>query len=154
MHYILSPAHIRAYALAFPITALAFICDAWSADEVHTTMRRVEAALVAAGYEGAAGYSRLPAPPVEDVDELAGDAWGNYRVATGRIELSRRQPIGCRRVTLFHEVGHDIAIRKGLIFTVPNEQVKAELERIASIAEAAADADEFAPNCLMKGRSL
>lgn len=109
---------------------------------------RVERALVDAGYP-AQGYSQLPAPAVEEVDELPGDRWGSYSVATGRITISRRQPEGCKRLTLAHEVAHDLVARMKLHLVVPVNQVVAFMEKVSLVAEAAADADQFAPNCTL-----
>lgn len=122
----------------------------YASDEVHTTMRRVEAALVAAGYEAAKGYSDLKAPAVEYVDILPGNDWGAYSISTGRIALSRRQPSGCVPVTLAHEISHDLAVRKGLLVTVPTSDLRAEMERIAAVAEMAVDAETYLPNCVIK----
>lgn len=146
-HYFASRAHIKAYALAFFFLAAANIYDAWGSDETRATMVRVERALVEAGYADAAGYSQLQPPPVEQVDELPGGRWGSYSVATGRISISREQPDGCKRVTLAHEVAHDLIARKQLHLSVPTNRVIAFMERVSLIAEEAADADQFAPNC-------
>lgn len=122
-----------------------------ASDDVTATMARVERALVEAGYSQAAGYSKLSPPAVEEVDEIPGDRWGSYSVATGRITISRGQPDGCKRLTLAHEVAHDAVARLKLHLSVPVNRVIAFMERVSLIAEEAADADEFAPNCGMRG---
>ncbi len=146
---------VRAFEIAFWIL-FGIVCGlrwASASDETHATMLRVEQALVAAGY-AAHGYSDLPAPAVELVDELPGDRWGTYSVATGRITLSRRQPDGCRPLTLAHEIAHDAVARLKLHLSVPVSGVIAFMERVSLIAEAAADADQFAPNCTRTRGSL
>lgn len=149
MHYIASPAHTRAYALAFFILSAAFIRDAVSAsDDVQSTMARVERALVDAGIPEAAGYSKLSPPAVEYNEFVAGNGWGSYR--PGRIEISTRQPAGCVPITLAHELAHDLSIRMNLIRDVPNDEINQRLHEVASLAEAAMDADKYAPNCVMK----
>lgn len=156
MHYIASPAHIKSYALAFVFLSLAVLNDALASDETRAAMVRVERALVEAGYP-AQGYSDLPAPAVELVDEIQGpngELWGSYSVATGRITISRRAPEGCRRLILAHEVAHDVVARKQLHLSVPVSGVIAFMERVSLIAEAAADADQFAPNCTRTRGSL
>lgn len=122
---------------------------AHASDDVTETMARVEQALVQAGYADAAGYSKLSPPAVEYNEFVAGNGWGSYR--PGRIEISTRQPAGCIPITLAHETGHDAAVRMGLLDGEPNHSVKAELERIAAIAEAAVDAEDYSPNCTMRG---
>lgn len=120
-------------------------------DGVTATMARVERALIDAGFNEAAGYSQLPPPAVELVDEIPGprgELWGSYSVATGRIAISRRAPEGCRRLILAHEVSHDLVARKSLHLSVKVEEVVAFMEKVSRIAEEAADADAFAPNCL------
>ena len=112
-------------------------------------MARVERALLEAGYVKAFGYSKLPPPRVEYKDHVAGGGWGSYRL--GVIEISSRQPTGCIPITLAHEVSHDLMVRMGILETVPTREVMRELERAAHIAEAAVSADDWAPNCVMKG---
>ena len=147
LHY---DAFWRAVKLAVFILLCRYAADgimASASDETTATMARVERALVAAGFNGAVGYSELTPPPVELVDELPGDRWGSYSVATGRISISRRQPDGCVRLTLAHEVAHDAVARLQLHLSVKVEQVVAFMEKVSRIAEEAADADQFAPNC-------
>lgn len=112
-------------------------------------MARVERALLAAGYTKALGYAQLPPPAVVYADAVSGGGWGSYRL--GVIEISSRQPAGCIPITMAHEAGHDAAVRMGLLDGIPNHAVKAELERIAAIAEAAVSAEDWAPNCVMRG---
>jgi hypothetical protein len=154
MNYVASPAHLRAYVYAVIILLAVNVREWVHASDLPGTdiMVRVERALVNAGYERASGYSRLPAPPVEYVDEIAGGHWGAY--SRGRIEISRRQPRGCIPTTLAHEVSHDAAIRMGFLIGVPNENVKAVLETVARVAESAIGAEDFAPNCLMRRAAL
>lgn len=147
LHY---DAFWRSVKLAVFILLCRYAADgimASASDETTATMARVERALVEAGYP-AHGYSELSPPPVELVDELPGDRWGSYSVATGRISISRRQPDGCVRLTLSHEVAHDAVARLKLHLSVKVEQVVAFMEKVSRIAEEAADADQFAPNCL------
>lgn len=148
MNWFSSP---RPFLRSFEMVAL-FLCgaycgNAWASDETHTAMIRVERALVEAGY-AAHGYSKLTPPAVEEVDELPGGRWGTYSVATGRITISRRQPEGCKRVTLAHEIAHDAVARMRLHLAVPVNRVVAFMEQVSLIAEEAADADQFAPNCV------
>lgn len=138
--------------ILFRLAADGFMARA--SDDVTATMARVEQALVQAGYADAAGYSQLPPPAVEEVDELPNNNWGAYSVATGRISISRQQPEGCKRLTLAHEVAHDIVARMKLHLVIPVNRVIAFMERVSLIAEEAADADEFAPNCLKTRGSL
>lgn len=139
----------RAVRLAGFILLCRFAADGIMAHASDDDIRlRVERALVDAGYP-AQGYSQLPAPAVEEVDELPGDRWGSYSVATGRITISRRQPEGCKRLTLAHEVAHDVVARMKLHLVVPVNQVVAFMEKVSLVAEAAADADEFSPNCTL-----
>lgn len=121
----------------------------YAADETRHMMARVERALLEAGYTKALGYAQLPPPAVVYADAVSGGGWGSYRL--GAIEISSRQPAGCIPITMAHEVGHDIAIRMQLLDGIANHAVKAELERIAAIAEAAVSADDWAPNCVMRG---
>lgn len=125
---------------------------AHASDDVTETMARVEQALVQAGYADAAGYSKLSPPAVEYNEFVAGNGWGSYR--PGRIEISTRQPAGCVPITLAHELAHDLSIRMGLIDGVPNDEINQRLHEIASLAEAAMDAQKYAPNCLMKRSAL
>ena len=155
---ILALLHDRAFWKSVKLAAFILLCRyaadgiiANASDDVQTTMARVERALVEAGYKDAAGYSKLSPPAVEEVDELPGDRWGSYSVATGRITISRGQPEGCKRLTLAHEVSHDAVARMKLHLSVPVNRVIAFMERVSLIAEEAADADEFAPNCGMRG---
>lgn len=120
----------------------------YAADETRHMMARVERALLEAGYTKALGYAQLPPPAVVYADAVSGGGWGSYRL--GAIEISSRQPAGCIPITLAHETGHDAAVRMGLLDGEPNHSVKAELEKIASIAEAAVDAEDYAPNCTMR----
>ncbi len=143
---------LAAFILLFRLAADGIMARA--SDDVTATMARVERALVEAGYADAAGYSKLPPPAVEEVDELPGDRWGSYSVATGRITISRGQPEGCKRLTLAHEVAHDITARMKLHLSVSPDRVMAFFERVSLIAEEAADADEFAPNCFKTRGSL
>ena len=154
---ILALLHDRAFWKSVKLAAFILLCRyaadgiiANASDDVTATMARVERALVEAGYSQAAGYSKLSPPAVEEVDELPGDRWGAYSVATGRITISRQQPDGCKRLTLAHEVAHDIVARMKLHLVIPVNRVIAFMERVSLIAEEAADADEFAPNCGMR----
>ena len=154
-----SPAFWRSVKLAVFILLCRYAADgimASASDETTATMARVERALVAAGFNGAVGYSELTPPPVELVDDLPGGDWGAYSIATGRVTISRRQPDGCKRITLAHELGHHAAHVKGLTVDIPTdaEAIKARMERISRIAEEAADADQFAPNCTKTRGSL
>lgn len=140
----------RSVKLAALILLCAYARDGIMANAAEDDMRlRVERALVDAGYTQAAGYSLLPPAPVEEVDELPGDRWGSYSVATGRITISRQQPDGCKRLTLAHELAHDAVARLRLHLQVPTNRVVAFMEKVSMVAEAAADADEFAPNCTL-----
>jgi hypothetical protein len=145
-------AHDAAFWRSVRLAALILLCayarDGIMARASDDDMRlRVERALVDAGYAQAAGYSQLPPAPVEEVDELPNNNWGAYSVATGRISISRQQPEGCKRLTLAHEVAHDITARMKLHLAVPPDRVMAFFERVSLIAEEAADADQFSPNC-------
>lgn len=130
------------------LIALGFISGMRWAHAGEHMMARVERALLEAGYVNAIGYAQLPPPSVVYADTVSGGGWGSYRL--GVIEISSRQPTGCIPITLAHETGHDAAVRMGLLDGEPNHSVKAELEKIASIAEAAVDADDYAPNCTMR----
>lgn len=139
----------RSVRLAGLILLCAYARDGIMANAAEDDMRlRVERALVDAGYTQAAGYSLLPPAPVEEVDELPNNNWGAYSVATGRISISRQQPEGCKRLTLAHEISHDAVARMRLHLSVTPDRVVAFFERVSLIAEEAADADQFAPNCL------
>ena len=141
---------LRAFEIAAVFLFGAYCGNAWASDETHAAMVRVERALVEAGF-AAHGYSQLPQPSVEEVDELPGGRWGTYSVATGRITISRRQPDGCKRVTLAHEISHDLMVRMGILDTVPTREIMRELESAARIAEEAESAADWAPNCVMRG---
>lgn len=144
----------RGIRYAFLIILFRLAADgimARASDDVTATMARVEQALVQAGYADAAGYSQLSPPAVEEVDELPGDRWGSYSVATGRITISRGQPEGCKRLTLAHEVAHDIVARMKLHLVIPVNRVIAFMERVSLVAEAAVDAEDYSPNCTMRG---
>ena len=149
---ILALLHDRAFWKSVKLAAFILLCRyaadgimARASDDVTATMLRVETALVAAGYADAAGYSQLPPPVVEYNEFVAGNGWGSYR--PGRIEISTRQPEGCVPITLAHEISHDLSIRMDLIRGVPNDEINQRLHEIASLAEAAIDADKYAPNC-------
>ena len=149
---ILALLHDRAFWKSVKLAAFILLCRyaadgimARASDDVTATMLRVEQALVQAGYADAAGYSKLPPPAVEYNEFVAGNGWGSYR--PGRIEISTRQPEGCVPITLAHEISHDLAIRQNLIRDVPNDEINQRLHEIASLVEAAIDADTYAPNC-------
>lgn len=131
------------------LIALGFIGGLRWAHAGDSMMARVERALLEAGYTKALGYAQLPPPAVVYADAVSGGGWGSYRL--GVIEISSRQPAGCIPITLAHEVSHDLMVRMGILDTVPTREVMRELERAARIAEAAVSADDWAPNCVMRG---
>lgn len=125
----------------------------YAADETRHMMARVERALVAAGFEAANGYSRLDAPSVEYAEYTPGNVWGQYNPETKRITLSNRQPEGCKKHTLAHELSHHAA---DVMALVPDGEpdVKSAMERISVVAENALQDDDYAPNCAMKRGTL
>lgn len=168
---------IRDWRTWLAIGALAagvFICyvlPAFAADRVtyeapapfvRVNMIAIEATMTTLGYR-VDGYSALYAPRVIFVDALPDGSWGEYVPATtcdvrrlpctvegAKIKLSERQPGACMVITLAHELGHDAAVRMGLIDGVPNQEVKTTLERISARVENNFGSFEYRPNCLLR----
>lgn len=121
--------------------------------DTRLLMSRVERILLDAGYK-AKGYGDLPKPNVFlTADPLPRGDWGWY--VPGTVLLSSAQPAGCIRITLAHELAHDATARMGLMAAQPARTpawaLRAEMERIASVVEAAvADDAGWAPNCLLR----
>lgn len=130
------------------LIALGFISGMRWAHAGDHMMARVEKALLEAGYTKALGYAKLSPPAVVYADTVSGGGWGAY--SANVVEISSRQPTGCIPHTMAHELGHHAADVMGLLADVPDEQAKAASEVIARIAEAAVDADDYAPNCTMR----
>ena len=84
-------------------------------------------------------------PVVEIVAELPNQAWGSY--VDGVIRISAAAPEACWDLIAAHEWSHHIAIETGMLRDVRGgaPELKAELEKIASIVEARFE--PWSPNC-------
>lgn len=122
-----------------------------AAPDVKVIMGRVEAILVASGYN-ARGYAATNAPSVKFVDDLPGRRWGTY--IPGEITLSSSQPRDCIAVSLAHELAHDATVKLDLIAIGSQESVeaiKAEMERIAAKVERHVASDGvWLPGCVLR----
>lgn len=140
----------------FVAAMLSLVRDARADDrpDTQSLMARVEAILIANGYETARGYAELTPPNVFSAPwRLPGGAWG-YSVP-GTVLLSEDQPRACLRITLAHELAHDATRRRDLLSAdsagAPAWAIKAEMERIAAIVEHGVAEDRpWVPNCLMR----
>lgn len=122
-----------------------------AAPDVKVMMGRVEAILVASGYD-ARGYAATNAPRVDFVDDLPGRRWGAY--IPGEITLSSSQPRDCIAITLAHELAHDAAVKLDLIAIGSQESaeaIKTEMEHIASKVERHVASDGvWLPGCMLR----
>lgn len=126
-------------------------CKAADLPDTRTLMARVERILIDAGY-AAKGYSNLEPPRVYfAAGPLPRNDWGWY--VPGTILLSPDQPEGCIRITLAHELSHDLALRMRLIEgrNMPIWAIRDQFERIATTVEVEIEHDTgYAPNCLVR----
>lgn len=88
------------------------------------------------------------APPaqIEVVAALPGNNWGAYDPATHTVKISAAAPESCRPLIAAHELAHHIAVMGGLLDGVPTEDIRDELERLASVVEERFE--PWSPNCI------
>ena len=84
-------------------------------------------------------------PTLQFVAELPWHDAGGY--ADGKITISREARETCWPLILAHEVSHHVAIKGGMLRTIPNDRLalQAELARIAHVVEVRFV--PYSPNC-------